>query len=126
MKLQQQQQQQQQPVVAVTLLCRECCDRSTRIFVVFFQEECMVVVTERMRMDSAMRCRCLLLAFVVTAAAARRLDPVASSHGRELGENGDGDLGGLSRERFPKGFVFGTGSSAYQVYSRIRISFDML
>eukprot|EP00262_Sarcandra_glabra_P002705 TRINITY_DN1310_c0_g3_i2.p1 TRINITY_DN1310_c0_g3~~TRINITY_DN1310_c0_g3_i2.p1 ORF type:complete len:433 (-),score=59.38 TRINITY_DN1310_c0_g3_i2:272-1570(-) len=39
----------------------------------------------------------------------------ATSGSPELPESGTTDTGGLSRESFPKGFVFGTATSAYQV-----------
>ena len=40
---------------------------------------------------------------------------VASAGARAAGAKGANWLGGLSRASFPKGFVFGTATSAYQV-----------
>ncbi|KAI4347241.1 hypothetical protein L6164_008069 [Bauhinia variegata] len=56
-------------------------------------------------------CLCLLLVVVVIqcVAGARELHEVA------VPETVHFDTGGLSRESFPKGFVFGTAASAYQV-----------
>ena len=51
----------------------------------------------------------LVIVGILCVAAAAEQGPERWAEGAEL------DTGGLSRESFPAGFVFGTASSAYQV-----------